>query len=195
MKSAIDECFPDREQVKQAIITILRYVGEDPTRQGLIETPDRIIKSYEELFGGYGKDPSSVCKVFNDGATDELVILKNIPFFSTCEHHGLPFHGLAHIGYLPAGDRIIGASKLARILEIYSRRFQVQERLTQQVTEALDTHLKPLGSGCVIEAVHLCIACRGVRLQGCEMVTSSLTGLLRSSPEVRSEFLRLIGKL
>ncbi len=169
---------------------ILQYIGEDPGREGLKETPDRVVRSYGELFAGYKQDPATVFKVFEDGACDEMVLLKNIEWVSFCEHHMLPFIGRAHIAYIPNG-KVIGISKLARILDIYSRRLQVQERLTEQVTRALDTYLQPKGSACVLKASHLCMTCRGVQKQHSEMVTSSLTGAFRQ-PEVRQEFFSLI---
>lgn len=183
----------EHSELVNAIRLLLHHIGEDPDREGLLETPNRVIKSYTEMFAGYKQNPADVMKVFEDGATDELVILKNIPFTSNCEHHWLQFSGVAHIGYLP-DKRIIGISKLARILDIYAKRLQVQERLTMQVTQALDLHLKPRGSACVIEATHSCISCRGVHKTGCEMTTSSLSGIIRDEPACRSEFLRLIGK-
>ncbi len=174
---------------KAALRTVLNYIGEDPSREGLKETPDRILRSYEELFSGYKADIESVFKIFEDGACDEMVILKGIEFYSCCEHHMLPFCGTASIAYIP-DRKIIGVSKLARLLEVYARRMQVQERLTEQVTKALDTHLQPKGSACVLEASHLCMACRGVR-KTATMITSSLTGVFRTKPEARAEFFSL----
>lgn len=175
-----------RENVRR----LLQYLGENPDREGLKETPERVLRGYQEMCSGYQVDPTSILKVFEEGACDEMVLLKGIEFSSLCEHHVLPFLGEAHIAYLPA-KRIIGLSKLARLLEVYARRLQVQERLTTQITAALDEYLKPLGSACVIEARHLCMACRGVRKQSSVMVTSSLTGEFRK-PEVRAEFFNLI---
>lgn len=171
---------------------LLEYIGEDPERDGLKETPERVIKSYEKMFGGYKLNPEDVLKTFKDSC-DEMVLVKDIEFYSTCEHHMLPFYGKAHIAYIPNG-KVIGVSKLARVLEIYSRRLQIQERLCQQVTKALEDMLKPLGVACVLEARHLCMVCRGVEKQNSIMVTSSLTGVFRDKPEVRAEFMRLIGK-
>ncbi len=169
---------------------LLEYIGEDPDREGLRDTPERVVNSYTELFSGYNIDPASVLKTFEDGACDELVVLKGIEFSSCCEHHMLPFTGIAHIGYIPDG-RIVGISKLARLLEVFSKRLQVQERLTVQVTKALDEYLKPLGSACVVEATHLCMVCRGVR-KSATMVTSSLTGVFRDEPSARAEFLSIV---
>jgi GTP cyclohydrolase I len=175
-----------------AVETLLRFIGENPDREGLRETPARVVRSYVEMFAGYTQRPQDVLKVFEDGACDEQVIMRGIHMTSTCEHHMLPFSGVVHIGYIPR-KRIVGASKLVRLLEVFSKRLQVQERLTTQVTQALDEHLQPLGSACVIEATHACFACRGVR-QSPVMVTSSLTGAYREEAETRAEFLRLIGK-
>lgn len=173
---------------------ILHGIGEDPDREGLVETPSRVVKSWDQLFSGYtyktDEDVSKVLKVFEDGACREMVILRDIDFVSMCEHHMLPFIGKAHIGYLPAG-RIVGISKLARLLEVYSRRLQVQERLTEQVTSAIMKHLQPRGAACVIEAHHQCMSCRGVLKQGTTMVTSSLSGDFLES-ETRAEFFSLI---
>lgn len=190
MKLAPDEIVP-QYQVEAAIRTILQYIREDPDREGLKETPARVVRSYGELFAGYRQDPADVFKVFEDGACDEMVVLKGIELTSVCEHHMLPFLGVAHIAYIP-NKKIIGISKLARLLDIYARRLQVQERLTVQVTSALDQYLSPLGSACVIEAKHLCMVCRGVQKQHSTMITSSLTGVFRDKPEVRSEFFNLV---
>lgn len=179
--------------MKEHIQAILRYIGEDPNREGLRETPDRVIRSWGEIFSGYSQDPMDVMKTFEDGACDEMVVLKNISCWSNCEHHLLPFHGIAHIAYLP-DKKIIGVSKLARLLEIFSRRLQVQERLTVQITDALMDGLKPKGAACVIEATHLCMSCRGVRQPEAILVTSSLRGCFRDESSTRSEFFRLIGK-
>jgi len=179
---------------EENIVRLLEYIGEDPKREGLLETPSRMLRSYKELFSGYqfkhDVDVAAVMKVFEDGACDEMVVLRDIEFTSFCEHHFLPFHGVAHVAYLPHG-KVIGISKLARLVDIFSKRLQIQERLTQQITAALDFHLKPLGSACVIEARHECMSCRGVRKQKSVMVTSSLTERFRE-PEVRQEFFHLI---
>lgn len=178
-------------QVGELIKSLLRYIGENPEREGLLETPHRVIKSYDELFSGYKFDEERIAetlKVFEDGACDEMVVLKGIEFNSFCEHHMLPFIGVAHVAYVPNG-KIVGISKLARLVDIYAKRLQVQERLTTQVTAALDTHLAPKGSACVIEAKHQCMSCRGVGKQNSVMVTCSLTGVFKDEPITRSEFL------
>lgn len=179
------------EKTLDAVKTLLKYIGEDPQREGLRETPFRVLKAYREMFSGYQTDPAEVIKTFEDGACDEIVLCKGIKFFSTCEHHLLPFHGVAHVAYLPDG-KIIGLSKLARLVEVFARRLQVQERLTTQVADALMEHLKPKGAACVVEALHLCMACRGVRQQDSTMVTSALRGAFRDDPATRAEFFQLI---
>lgn len=187
--------FPWERQQKQDgpqdnVRRILQYLGEDCNRDGLLKTPDRVVRSWDELFAGYKRNPGDVITVFEEPC-DEMVVLRNVEFISCCEHHMLPFHGKAHIAYIPNG-KVIGVSKLARILEIYCRRLQVQERICQQVTEALDKYLHPLGAACVLEGVHLCMVARGVSKQSSVMVTSSMTGAFREKPEARNEFLSLI---
>jgi len=176
---------------EESIRRIIEFIGDDPNREGLLKTPQRVVRSYSELFSGYGKEPADVITVFEDGACDEMVIVRGVEFVSFCEHHMLPFIGTAHIAYVP-DKRVIGVSKLVRLLEIYARRLQIQERLCQQVTKALDKHLKPKGSACVVMAKHLCMSCRGVGKQHSEMVTSSLTGSFLKSPEARGELFSLI---
>ena len=170
---------------------LIEYIGDDPKREGLLETPDRVIKSYEKLFGGYDQSSFPELKIFKDDC-DEMVLLKDIEFYSTCEHHMLPFFGKAHIAYIPNG-KVIGVSKLARILEFYSRRLQIQERICQQVTHTINKALGPLGVGCVLEAQHFCMTSRGVEKQNSIMVTSSLTGVFKDCPGTRSEFMNRIG--
>ena len=171
---------------------LIEFIGDDPNREGLKETPARVIRSYEELLGGYKQDPRDVVKVFEDDTCDEMVIVRDIEFVSMCEHHMLPFMGKAHIAYIPDG-KVIGVSKLVRVLEVFSRRLQIQERLCEQVTKALDDILKPKGSACVLEAKHLCMTARGVRKQGSVMVTSSLTGVFREQGNLaRQELLGMI---
>lgn len=170
---------------------LLRYIGEDPTREGLIDTPKRVVQSYADFFSGYGQDAAAHLKTFKDGACDEMVVLKEVEFYSFCEHHMVPFFGKAHIGYLPDG-KVVGISKLARVLEVFARRLQIQERIGQQVTEILMNELTPKGAGCVIEAQHLCMCARGVNKQNSLMVTSSLQGAFREDNGVRAEFLQMI---
>lgn len=171
---------------------LLEYIGEDPNRPGLKDTPERVIKSYEKLFGGYKQEISHIIKVFNDKCK-EMIILKNIEFYSTCEHHMLPFFGKAHIAYIPNG-KVIGISKLAKILEVYSRRAQIQERIAQQVVGALDAHLQPAGAACIIEAQHMCMLCRGIEKQNSSMITSSLSGVFMKEPQARAELMSIIIK-
>jgi len=180
---------PYRDAV-QAIRTLLGYLGEDPDREGLRDTPDRILRSYSQLFAGYHQNPARIIKVFADGACDEMVVLKGITFTSFCEHHWLPFTGVAHVAYIPDG-KIIGLSKLARLVDVFARRLQIQERLITQITAALDEHLQPRGSACIVEATHSCLSCRGIEKPNAVMVTSSLTGVFRQQ-EVRMELLALI---
>lgn len=179
--------------MEKLIRELLVQIGEDPNRQGLAETPRRVAKAYEFLTSGYHRSVEDVLNnaVF-DEPYDEMVIVKEIDFYSLCEHHLLPFYGRAHIAYLPNG-KIIGLSKLPRILDVFARRLQVQERLTQQVAECLDELLKPQGVGVVIEAFHLCMAMRGVEKQNCFATTSSMLGVFRDDRATRSEFMNLIG--
>jgi GTP cyclohydrolase IA len=181
------------QKVHYSVLEIIEFIGDDPNREGLEETPKRVIESWSELFSGYGSCVEAIFKTFDDGACDEMVLLKNIEFYSTCEHHMLPFMGMSHIAYIPNG-KVIGISKLARLLEIFARRLQIQERIGMQVTEALQTHLRPKGAACVLQAKHLCMTCRGVNKQGSEMVTSSLTGVFRENTAARAELFSLIGK-
>ena len=181
-------------QIPEAIRTLLAEVGEDPDRPGLVGTPDRVRRMYAELTEGYRTDPETVL----NNATfevdyDEMVVVRDIEFFSLCEHHLLPFFGKAHVGYLPRG-LIIGLSKIPRVVDMYAHRLQVQERLTQQVAGFLMERLNPKGVGCVIEARHLCTVMRGVKKQEATMVTSSMLGTFRADARTRSEFLTFIGR-
>lgn len=176
---------------ERAVRSILELIGEDVGREGLQETPARVVKSWEKLFGGYSQDPAEVFKTFDGEQYDGLVLLKDIEFFSTCEHHMIPFHGVAHIGYIPNG-KIIGISKLARLLEIYARRLQVQERICSDITSDLMTYLQPKGAACVIEATHLCMTARGVEKATARTVTSSLAGVFKTDVHARAEFMSLI---
>ena len=181
----------DAPAVTATMRDLLAAVGEDPGREGLIETPGRMARMYQELFEGLFLDPEEVLAVSFREGHDEMVILREIPFYSMCEHHLLPFHGQAHVGYLPAG-RIVGLSKLARAVEIFAKRPQVQERLTTQIAECIERVLGARGAGVVIEAEHLCMTARGIRKPGSRMVTSAMRGVFRSDPESRAEFLQLI---
>ena len=177
---------------KELIREILRRVGEDPDREGLQKTPDRIVRSWKEIYGGYTQRAEDVLVTqFQAEQYDEMVLLRDIEFFSTCEHHMLPFHGKAHIAYLP-NNKIVGLSKLARLTDVYARRLQVQERLTYQIATALQRVIKPKGVAVMIEAMHQCMCSRGVRKRKGEMVTSCLLGAFKENLASRNEFLSLI---
>ena len=177
---------------KGSIRQLLSYIGEDPTRNGLQETPSRVIKSYQELFSGYGKDPKSLFTVFDQDGYDSMVLLKDIEMYSMCEHHMLPFVGKAHIAYIPSKGKVVGISKLARLLDLYARRLQIQERICEEVTAALMKYLKPKGAACIIEAKHFCMCARGVGKQHSVMTTSSLKGAFKKELTVREELMSLI---
>jgi len=181
----------DRAKIEQAVRLILEAVGEDPDREGLLDTPRRVADMYEEILAGIGQDPRPLLNVTFAEPHKEMVILRDIPLFSLCEHHMLPFRGRAHIGYIPRG-RIVGLSKLARLTDLVSKRFQVQERLTSEIADALVDGLAPVGCGVVIEAEHLCMAMRGIQRPGARMVTSAMRGSFRENPATRAEFLSII---
>lgn len=191
-------------QIREAVRELFRQVGEDPARSGLCETPNRFMSMFQEMTEGYRTDPKELLKTFDEEEVnaDQMVIVSHVPFVSLCEHHLLPFSGVAHIGYIPGrktGDngraesrvKIVGLSKLARLLDCFARRLQVQERLTKQITDTLEEVLKPLGSGCIVQAEHQCMSCRGVRKAGTITTTSSLTGEFHEA-SVRAEFIQLI---
>ncbi len=181
----------DQERIARAVREIIAAVGEDPAREGLQETPRRIAEMYAELFSGLHQDPRAVLAKGFDESHKEMVILKNVPFYSLCEHHFLPFHGQAHVGYVPEG-RIVGVSKIARAIDILARRPQMQERLTSQIADAIMEGLSPDGVAVVIEAEHLCMTMRGVQKPGAVMVTSAIRGGFRRRGVTRSEFLALV---
>lgn len=182
----------DKERIRKAVLELLLAIGEDPTREGLVRTPERVAEMYEEIFCGIGVEPAEELSVSFEENHREMVILKDIPFYSMCEHHLLPFHGKAHIGYIPSG-RVLGISKLARVVEILARRPQLQERLTGQVADTIMQSVQPYGVGVVIEAEHLCMTMRGIRKAGSVVVTSANRGIFRTRQETRAEFLSLIG--
>jgi GTP cyclohydrolase I len=183
----------DRARAEAAVRELLIAVGEDPEREGLQETPARVARAYEEIFGGLYVDADAVLDKTFDEDHQELILVKDIPLFSTCEHHLVPFHGSAHVGYIPNTDgRVTGLSKIARLVENYARRPQVQERLTGQVADAIVRKLGPRGVIVVIDAEHLCMAMRGVRKPGSRTTTSAVRGLFASSPSSRAEALSLI---
>lgn len=181
----------DQDRLKAAVVDLLEAIGEDPARDGLADTPRRIADMYAEIFSGLAIDPLQYLKVSFEVAHDEMVILRNIPFYSMCEHHFLPFHGEAHVGYIPDG-RVVGISKLARVVEGFARRPQIQEQLTTQVAEAIMEAMSPDGVAVVIEAEHLCMTMRGVQKPGSRMVTSAMRGQFKQSSVTRSEFLSLV---
>lgn len=184
----------DHDASKEDIIVRqLQAIGEDVTRGGLLETPARVVKAWGERFWGYGQDPADVLKVFEDGAErcDQMVVVSNIPIYSKCEHHLEDIFGVVHIGYIPSG-KVVGLSKLARVADIFARRCQVQERLTNQIADALDENLSPQGVGVVIEARHMCMESRGVRTPGTTTTTSALRGDMLSDAATRAEFLSLV---
>jgi len=181
----------DQDRIKQAVHEILVAIGEDPSREGIRETPRRIAEMYAEVFRGMKEDPREVLSVGFEEGHHEMVILKDIPFYSMCEHHLLPFYGMAHIGYIPKG-RVVGASKLSRVVEIIAKRPQLQERLTTQIADSIVEALQPQGVAVVIEAEHMCMTMRGVKKPGSNIVTSAMRGIFRSNAVTRSEFLSLI---
>lgn len=177
--------------IKNSLIYQLRYIGENPDREGLRETPSRIIDTWVELYAGYSQDPKELFKTFEADGYNQIVLLKDIELFSMCEHHMLPFFGKAHVAYIPS-KRVIGISKLARLVDIYARRLQIQERLGEQITDTLMEHLQPLGAACVIEAIHLCMRMRGCGKQHSTMITSSLRGCFLEESSTRSELFQLV---
>jgi GTP cyclohydrolase I len=183
----------DAVRAEAAVRELLTAVGEDPGRPGLKDTPARVARAYAETFAGLWQDPEEILSTTFDEDHDELVLVKDIPMYSTCEHHLVPFHGVAHIGYIPGEDgRVTGLSKLARLVEVYARRPQVQERMTSQIADALDDVLGPRGVLVIIEAEHLCMAMRGIRKPGSTTVTSAVRGIFRSNQSTRSEAMSLV---
>ncbi len=181
-----------RAQAIRAVKTLLRYIGEDPSREGLVETPARFVDAWDEWAAGYKEKPEDVLKLFVDGAegVDSMVIVHNIPIHSKCEHHLADMSGIAHIGYIPNG-KIVGLSKLARLADIFARRLQVQERLTYQIADAIQENLWPLGVGVVVRCSHACMSTRGVKVHGSVTTTSAMLGVLRDDVAARREFLDL----
>lgn len=185
---------PTREQAETAVRTLIAYAGDDPEREGLLATPDRVVRSYDEYFSGYYQDPVGILqRTFEEtDGYDEMVLLKDIEFVSHCEHHMVPIIGKAHVAYLP-DRRVVGISKLARVVEVYAKRLQIQEKMTAQIAKTLSDVLLPRGVGVVIEAAHQCMTTRGVYKPGVGMVTSTMFGQFREDPRTRSEFLSMIG--
>ena len=184
---------PSHEDAEAAVRTLIRWAGDDPSREGLLGTPDRVVRAYNEFFGGYREDPVEVLsRTFEEtDGYDELVLLKDIRIESHCEHHIVPIIGVAHIGYLPR-NRVVGISKLARIVDIFAHRLQIQEKMTSQIATAIQEVLQPRGVGVIIEAAHQCMTTRGVRKPGVTMVTSRLIGDIRDVPETKREFMEMI---
>ncbi len=183
----------DSARAAAAVRELLIAVGEDPDRPGLRDTPARVARAYAETFAGIWQDPAEILATVFDEDHDELVLVKDIPMYSTCEHHLVPFHGAAHVGYIPGEDgRVTGLSKLARLVDVYARRPQVQERMTRQIADALVEGLKPQGVLVVVEAEHLCMAMRGIRKPGSTTVTSAVRGIFRDNPATRNEAMSLV---
>lgn len=180
-------------KTEELIKNLILKIGDDPKREGLLRTPERVAASYKTLFSGYGKDPGKILRLFDGENYDEMIVLKDIEFYSVCEHHFLPFFGKVHVGYIPNG-KIVGLSKIPRMIEVFARRLQNQERLTQQIADTLNKFLKPRGVGVILDAQHLCMMGRGVEKQNSVVTTSALYGLFKKNDNTRSEFLRLIGK-
>jgi GTP cyclohydrolase I len=186
---------PSRDEAEQAVRTLIRWAGDDPAREGLLETPSRVVRAYEEFFAGYGQDPVDIlAKTFSEvDGYDEMIVMNDIRFESHCEHHMVPIIGKAHIGYLPA-HRVVGISKLARLVEVYARRLQIQEKMTVQIADTLQKVLQPKGVAVVIEAAHQCMTTRGVHKPGVALVTSRMVGAFRDDAATRREFLAIIGR-
>jgi len=193
MASHDDSSAVTRAQAEDAVRVLLRWAGEDPKREGLLDTPKRVVEAYGDWFSGYGDDPQEyLARTFEEVAGyDEMIVLRDIEFESHCEHHMAPIIGKAHVGYLPDG-KVVGISKLARVVETYARRFQVQEKLTAQIAHCIQQVLNPRGVGVVIEATHECMTTRGIHKRGVSMVTSKMLGGFRDDARTRSEFLRFI---
>lgn len=181
----------DKKRIEAAVREILIAVGEDPEREGLVETPARVARMYEEIFSGLEDDPTRHLKLFDEGS-EEMVVVRDIPLYSMCEHHLIPFLGKAHIAYIPANGKVIGLSKLARIVDSFARRPQLQERLTGQIADFLYETLEPLGVAVVVEAEHLCMTMRGARASGAKTMTSALRGTMRSDARTRAEAISLL---
>jgi GTP cyclohydrolase IA len=182
----------DKKKIERAIRDILLAIGENPHREGLRDTPARVARMYEEIFAGVGQDPKAVMKVFKTEGHEDMVILRDIPFYSMCEHHLLPFYGKAHLAYVPHKERLAGLSKLARVVEIVARRPQLQERITTEVADTIMKVLRPMGTLVVVEAEHLCMTMRGIKKSGSVMATSAVRGVFESSERTRQEALQLI---
>jgi GTP cyclohydrolase I len=186
---------PSRNDAIEAVRTLIRWAGDDPDREGLLETPDRVVRSYDEFFSGYGEDPKEIlAKTFSEvDGYDEMIVMNDIRFESHCEHHMVPIIGKAHIGYLP-DKRVVGISKLARLVDVYARRLQIQEKMTVQIADTLQEVLQPKGVAVVVEAAHQCMTTRGVHKPGAALVTSRMLGAFRKDVSTRREFLAIIAR-
>lgn len=184
---------PTREEAEAAVRTLIAWAGDNPEREGLIDTPRRVVKAYEELYGGYRQDPDSqLDRVFSDvGGYDDMVMLRDIQFFSHCEHHMVPFVGKAHIAYYPRGG-VVGLSKLARVVDIFANRLQTQETMTAQILDAIDNRLRPRGAAVMIEAAHMCMSMRGIQKQGSLTITTRFSGVFREDPAEQARFLTMV---
>jgi len=182
----------DKERVKAAVREILAAIGDDPDREGLIETPDRVARMYEEIFAGLHKDPRLDVKVFQENNHEEIVLVKDIPTYSICEHHLLPFVGVAHVVYIPRKGKVMGLSKLARIVDTIAKKPQLQERLTSEVADVLMETIDPIGAAVVMEAEHLCMTMRGIKKPGSKTITSALRGIIKTDARTRAEVMALI---
>jgi GTP cyclohydrolase I len=191
---ALTAARPNREDAEAAVRTLIQWIGEDPDREGLLDTPKRVVRAYEELFGGYWEDPTAILeRTFEETEQyEEMVLLRDIRLESFCEHHILPIIGKVHIAYVPDG-RVVGVSKLARVLEVFAKRMQIQEKLTAQVANTINDVLRPKGVAVVVEAAHECMTTRGVHKPGVTMVTKTLLGCFRDDPDVRREFMSFVG--
>jgi GTP cyclohydrolase IA len=186
---------PSRDEAEAAVRTLIAWAGDDPTREGLLDTPRRVTKAYGEFFAGYADDPKAILsKTFKEvGGYDDIVLVKDIPFSSHCEHHMVPFVGKAHIAYLPH-DGVVGISKLARLVEAFSRRLQVQEVMTAQIIDAINEHLNPRGAAVLLEAEHMCMSMRGVRAHGAMTITQRFTGVFAEEKSEQDRFFQMIGR-
>ena len=184
---------PSREQAMEAVRTLLRWAGDDPRREGLLDTPKRVVKAYEELFKGYGENPDDVLdRVFREvDGYDDMVLVRDIPFYSHCEHHMVPFVGKAHIAYYPT-DGVVGLSKLARLVDVYARRLQTQETMTAQIITAMNNALNPRGVAVYVEAEHMCMSMRGVQKHGSSTITTQFSGVFRDDPAEQARFFQLV---
>jgi GTP cyclohydrolase I len=184
---------PTRQEAEAAVRTLIAWAGDDPSREGLVDTPRRVAKAYEELFKGYGQDATEVLsRVFEEvGGYDDMVLVRDIPFHSHCEHHMVPFVGKAHIGYYPS-EGVVGLSKLARVVDVFARRLQTQETMTSQIVQAIDDALKPRGVAVLVEAEHMCMSMRGVQKSGATTITTQFTGVFRDDPAEQVRFMSMI---